>query len=116
MGAREFEAVLARLYVDASFRRRFLASPDEALSGRGLSEGEISALTRIDRAGLTLAAESYGRKRASRSTRPRTGKAEWGPGPETHRFATPLLSKTLMILHRLWRRATLPSADKNAHR
>ena len=56
------EAFLARLYVDAEWRGRFLADPRGQCTGAGLSPDEIEALVDIDRVGLALAADSYARK------------------------------------------------------
>jgi hypothetical protein len=58
-----FEAFLARIYVDADYRARFLASPWEMARLAGLSEEECGALAAIDRTGLEMAAISYSRKR-----------------------------------------------------
>ena len=68
-GAR-FEAVLARLYTDEVFRRRFLASPSEEAARAGLDEREARALAAVDPAALELAARSFARKRAGRRRRP----------------------------------------------
>jgi hypothetical protein len=65
-----FEAFLARLYVDAAARRQFLDDPRAAAAAAGLSESECDALTRIDRDGLELAAESLARKRQHSTARP----------------------------------------------
>jgi len=69
-----FEAFLARLYVDASARARFLRSPrDEALRA-GLTADEASALERIDRPGLELTSRSLAAKRGQAAKRaPRRG-------------------------------------------
>jgi hypothetical protein len=64
------EAFLARLYVDAPARERFLRSPREEALRAGLAAPEAAALERIDRAGLELAARSFARKRAQAATRP----------------------------------------------
>ena len=61
-----FEAFLARLYVDAEARRRFLADPRAEAAGADLGADEIEALVDIDRVGLALAAESYAHKRHRR--------------------------------------------------
>jgi hypothetical protein len=61
-----FEAFLARIYVDARARRRFLADPAAEARRAGLSAVEVAALERIDRAGLALAAEGYAHKRRTR--------------------------------------------------
>jgi hypothetical protein len=59
----EFEAFLARLYVEEAFRERFLADPLGTARAAGLSEAECEALEKIDREGLVLAARSFARKR-----------------------------------------------------
>lgn len=59
-----FEAFLARIYVDAAARQRFLADPLAAARDAGLDAREARALADIDRIGLELAAESFARKRA----------------------------------------------------
>jgi hypothetical protein len=64
-----FEAFLARLYVDAEVRGRFLADPRAQAAAAGLSAEEIEALVQIDRVGLALAAESFARKRRGRGER-----------------------------------------------
>jgi hypothetical protein len=58
----DFEAFLARLYVDGAFRAAFLADPRGVASA--LQEHEIAALEAIDRHGLALAAASFEHKRA----------------------------------------------------
>ena len=63
MSSPRFEAFLARLYVDESFLKRFLASPAEAMSEAALDERERRAATGIDRVGLVMAARSYRAKR-----------------------------------------------------
>lgn len=59
-----FEAFLARIYVDAGARERFLADPRGEAGRAGLSPLECDALDGIDRTGLALAARSFERKRA----------------------------------------------------
>jgi len=66
MSAAAFEAFLARLYVDAAARARFLADPRGETERAGLTPAECRALEAIDRVGLELAAASYHRKRATR--------------------------------------------------
>ncbi len=61
----EFEAFLARVYVDGEFRSRFLADPAGEAKRAGLSAAEGAALEGIDRCGLQLAADSYRAKRTS---------------------------------------------------
>jgi len=62
MSAERLEAFLARLYVDESARRRFLASPHNEAANAGLSEQDCTALANIDFVGLELAANSIARK------------------------------------------------------
>jgi uncharacterized protein len=61
--ARAFEAFLARLYVEAETRARFLADPRGEAERAGLDGAACQALQRIDRAGLELAAHSFALKR-----------------------------------------------------
>jgi len=61
-----FEAFLARIYVDADARARFLGDPGGEAARAGLAPGEITALERIDREGLELAAISIAAKRKGR--------------------------------------------------
>lgn len=63
MSSPAFEGFLARLYVDASFRARFLTDPDGEARRAGLGPDECAAVRGIDRVGLELAARSYERKR-----------------------------------------------------
>jgi len=73
-----FEAFLARLYVDAALRARFLADPVATASAAGLTAPECAALARIDRVGLALAARSFEAKRADRARRvPRPWWGRW---------------------------------------
>lgn len=58
------EAFLARLYVDAAFRARFLADPVGVARGVGLDSATAERLAQIDRGGLELAADSYAKKRS----------------------------------------------------
>jgi hypothetical protein len=67
-----FEAFLARLYTEPDARKRFLADPGSEAARAGLSEEEISAVERIDRVGLELAATSFAHKRRRRSQRRRS--------------------------------------------
>ncbi len=75
-----FEAFLARLYVDAALRDRFLAEPRKTAAEAGLTATECEALARIDRVGLELAARSFERKRA--------GQARHAPRPWWRRWWT----------------------------
>jgi len=57
------EAFLARIYVDADARARFLSNPTAEARAAGLSPEEVEAVTQIDRVGLELFAASLERKR-----------------------------------------------------
>jgi hypothetical protein len=65
----EFEAFLARVYVDAEFRARFLHDPSGEAKRAGLSDTEGLALEKIDRSGLELAVRSYNAKRGRKVRR-----------------------------------------------
>ena len=66
MSATTFEAFLARLYVDAVARSKFLADPQGEAKRAGLTRREVEAAVKIDRVGLQLFSESLERKRARR--------------------------------------------------
>lgn len=66
MRAAELEAFLARLYVDADLRKRFLAAPGPIARAAGLDSEACKALEQIDFEGLQLAAQSFERKRLRR--------------------------------------------------
>ena len=57
------EAFLARIYVDAQARERFLSEPAAEALKAGLSQDEIEAVKQIDQVGLELFAVSLERKR-----------------------------------------------------
>jgi hypothetical protein len=57
------EAFLARIYVDAKARERFLCDPTAEARAAGLSPDEVEAVTQIDQVGLALFAVSLERKR-----------------------------------------------------
>jgi hypothetical protein len=63
------EAYLARLYLDADARRAFVADPRGAARIAGLDDNDVTALERIDRTGLELAARSLQAKREGRRRR-----------------------------------------------
>jgi hypothetical protein len=67
------EAFLARIYVDAEARERFLEDPIGEASRFGLSRETCTELGSIDREGLELAAGSFARKRAKGSQRNLSG-------------------------------------------
>lgn len=69
MTVSKLEAFLARIYVDAKARERFLSDPSAEALNAGLSREEIEAVAQIDRVGLELLADSLERKRRHRSTR-----------------------------------------------
>lgn len=71
MSAREFEAFLARIYVDPSARAAFKADPQGEALRAGLSKEECVALENTDWAGLELAACSFANKRNSKPVRRR---------------------------------------------
>jgi uncharacterized protein (UPF0276 family) len=64
-----FEAYLARLYVDAPARARFLADPSGEAGRAGLPPAACEALVRFDRVGLELAARSFEHKRRHKHRR-----------------------------------------------
>jgi hypothetical protein len=66
-----FEALLARIYVEAEARARFLADPRGEAARAGLDVAEQEALAAIDRVGLRLAAHSFARKRSASTLRSR---------------------------------------------
>lgn len=57
------EAFLARIYVDAQARERFLSDPTAEALRAGLSHDEIEAVKQIDQVGLELFTVSLKRKR-----------------------------------------------------
>jgi hypothetical protein len=74
MSAIRVEALLARLYVDADARRRFLSDPRAYARRAGLTDADVEAMGRLDRVGLELAARSFEAKRAGR---PSSRTARW---------------------------------------
>ena len=65
-----FEAFLARLYVDAAARARFLEDPGGEAASAGLAGDELIAAMAIDRVGLELAAAGFAHKKRSRRPAP----------------------------------------------
>ncbi|HKP81145.1 MAG TPA: hypothetical protein VJT69_03960 [Pyrinomonadaceae bacterium] len=57
------ETFLARIYVDAQARERFLSDPVAEALKAGLSQDEIDAVKQMDQVGLELFAVSLERKR-----------------------------------------------------
>lgn len=66
MSVSSLEAFLARIYVDAQSREKFLSNPEAEAVSAGLSDDEIEAVKQIDRVGLELFATSLERKRRRR--------------------------------------------------
>ena len=62
-GAR-LESFLAKIYVDAAARERFLSDPRGEATRAGLAAEEIESVVQIDREGLELFAHSLNHKRA----------------------------------------------------
>jgi hypothetical protein len=58
-----FETFVARLYVDETLRRAFLADAAATATRAGLMPDEIRAVCAIDRTGLELAARVFEHKR-----------------------------------------------------
>ena len=77
MNTARFEAFLAKIYVDAEARARFLADPRGEAMRAGLTEPEISALENIDRIGLELTAQSLERKRRHLQGPPKRATAKY---------------------------------------
>ena len=71
MSAKQFEAFLARLYVDAGSRARFRSNPLAEAKSAGLSNAESKALENIDWVGLEMASQSFANKRGLRRPRSR---------------------------------------------
>jgi hypothetical protein len=63
MSARNFEAFLARIYVDKKARSRFKVNPRAEGKLAGLSDEECTALENTDWIGLEMAARSFAHKR-----------------------------------------------------
>ena len=64
MSSPAFEAFLARLYTDDALLAAFLREPEETARTAGLDAAAITALHRVDRDGLAMAARSFRAKRA----------------------------------------------------
>ena len=64
MSAARLEALLARLYVDAALRARFVRDPHAEARRFGLSDEDARAVAAIDRADLERAADSFAHKRS----------------------------------------------------
>ena len=63
MSSKLFEAFLAKIYVDAKARARFLSDPLGEAQRAGLSPEEALDLQNIDWVGLKLASRSFEKKR-----------------------------------------------------
>lgn len=77
MGLSQTQALLARLFTDASLRRAFFDTPQETARSFGLSETEAKTLARLDRRAVEDFARSLLGKRAldARKALPLTAKA-----------------------------------------
>ena len=71
------EAFLARIYVDAQARARFLSNPTAEAIQAGLSEEEVEAVKQIDQVGLELFALSLERKRQKQYAKRERRKYFW---------------------------------------
>jgi len=58
----KIEAFLAKIYVDANFRARFLADMRSVAASYGLNERQTEALAAMDLTGLKMTALSISRK------------------------------------------------------
>ena len=67
MSSTLFEAFLAKIYVDAKARTRFLSDPLGEAQRAGLSPEEALDLQNIDWVGLKLASRSFEKKRLRRA-------------------------------------------------
>ena len=67
MSSTLFEAFLAKIYVDAQARTRFLSDPLGEAQQAGLSPEEALDLQNIDWVGLKLASRSFEKKRLRRA-------------------------------------------------
>jgi hypothetical protein len=63
MNGARLESFLAKIYVDATARERFLADPRGEATRAGLATDEIESVANIDREGLELFAHSLAHKR-----------------------------------------------------
>lgn len=64
MSESRLESFLARIYVDATAREKFLADPRGVATSAGLAPHEIDDLANIDRDGLEMFAHSLEHKKA----------------------------------------------------
>lgn len=67
MSASRFESFLAKIYVDETARKRFLADPRGEATRAGLAAHEIDDLVSIDREGLELFADNLRHKKARKA-------------------------------------------------
>jgi hypothetical protein len=61
-----FESFLARIYVDADARAKFLADPRGEATRAGLAAQEVESVVNIDRVGLEMFAHSLRHKKAQK--------------------------------------------------
>ena len=70
-----FESFLARIYVDAEARERFLTDPRAEARRAALTGAEVEALVAIDRVGLRLLSEGLARRHERRGKTARSYRA-----------------------------------------
>ncbi|MGJ0509689.1 MAG: hypothetical protein ACR652_21700 [Methylocystis sp.] len=110
MGLSQTQALLARLFTDATARRAFFANPEATAMGLGLDAAEARTLARLDRREVESFARSLLGKRAldARKATPLTARAlgdafdpllfeaiEGAPAPDRHRADAAALAALL---------------------
>jgi hypothetical protein len=75
--SQQLEIFLARIYVDAEARRRFLEDPRREAKLAGLTPAECDSVANIDRPGLEFAARSFALKQERRQ-KPFHRQGTWG--------------------------------------
>jgi len=95
MSPAQFEAFLARLYVDAHARANFKANPGAAARKAGLSAEQCAAIENLDWIGLELAARSFAKKRRLKRRAWLVQRAENPPLASSFRPLRPITCGTL---------------------
>jgi hypothetical protein len=72
MSEAPLEAFLARIYVDATARARFIANPSQEADLAGLSHDDAAAISKIDPCALEMAARSFAAKRQTKAKQQRS--------------------------------------------